>query len=306
MLYYICSSVTEVCMEKSLKKQVGKNKVFYLLFLPIAIYLILFSYYPFFTGLALSFQENKLIGKKGFVGFENYVSVLKDPNFVVAIKNSLIIGLWDFFLYFVLSLVFALMLNEVRLKKVRQGIQTLAYVPYLFSWSVIGGIWALLFDVRGVVNQCLGWFGASPVFFLASPQFARPLIIGMGIWRSIGYYALLYMVAISSIDTEIFEAARIDGAGRFSQIVHVILPQLVPTMKTIIVLLAMGILTHFDEIYVMVNPANRNQISSLLLYVYETGILSFKSGTASAGATLVMIGTLVVTQVFRSATKFDT
>jgi putative aldouronate transport system permease protein len=293
-------------MEKSLKKQVGKNKVFYLLFLPIAIYLILFSYYPFFTGLALSFQENKLIGKKGFVGFENYVSVLKDPNFVVAIKNSLIIGLWDFFLYFVLSLVFALMLNEVRLKKVRQGIQTLAYVPYLFSWSVIGGIWALLFDVRGVVNQCLGWFGASPVFFLASPQFARPLIIGMGIWRSIGYYALLYMVAISSIDTEIFEAARIDGAGRFGQIIHVILPQLVPTMKTIIVLLAMGILTHFDEIYVMVNPANRNQISSLLLYVYETGILSFKTGTASAGATLVMIGTLFVTQVFRSVTKFDT
>jgi putative aldouronate transport system permease protein len=296
----------EVCMEKSLKKQVGKNKVFYLLFLPIAIYLILFSYYPFFTGLALSFQENKLIGKKGFVGFENYVSVLKDPNFIVAIKNSLVIGLWDFFLYFVLSLVFALMLNEVRLKKVRQGIQTLAYVPYLFSWAVIGGIWALLFDVRGVVNHCLGWFGISPVFFLASPQFARPLIIGMGIWRSVGYYALLYMVAITSIDSEIFEAARIDGAGRFSQIVHVILPQLVPTMKTIIVLLAMGILTHFDEIYVMVNPANRNQISSLLLYVYETGILSFKSGTASAGATLVMIGTLVVTQVFRSATKFDT
>ena len=120
-----------------------------------------------------------------------------------------------------------------------------------------------------------------------------------------GYFALLFTVSIMSIDQQLFEAARIDGASRMEQIRRIILPGLIPTMKTIIVLLSIGVLTHFDEIYVMVNPANRRLISTLLLYVYETGILNFKTGTASAGAMLVMIGTLVVTISMRRVIGYD-
>lgn len=120
-----------------------------------------------------------------------------------------------------------------------------------------------------------------------------------------GYFALLFTVAIMTIDQQLFEAARIDGAGRFTQITHIIIPSLTGTMKTIVVLLSIGVLTHFDEIYVMVNPANRRMISTLLLYVYETGILNFKTGTASAGATLVMIGTVAITGLIRKFTGYD-
>jgi len=196
-------------------------------------------------------------------------------------------------------------LNEVFSALLRKTTQTIAYLPYLFSWSVIGGVWALVFDLHGMANLVLGFFEIEPVFFLAEPALARPLVIGMGVWRSVGYFSLLYAVAIVAIGPSLFEAARIDGAGRLKQIRKIILPALRGTMKTIAVFLAIGVLTHFDEIYVMVNPANRQRIRTLLLYVYETGILNFKTGTASAGAALVMAGTLIITAATRRLIKYD-
>lgn len=286
-------------------RKMRKHRALYLLFIPIALYLIVFTYYPFIRGLVMSFQENRLIGHRPFTGFSNYATVVADSNFISSITNSLIIGLADMVLYFVLALALALMLNEILSATVRKTVQTIAYIPYLFSWSVIGGVWALIFDIRGLANTILGFLGQSPIFFLAETSLARPLIIGMGVWRSVGYFALLFSVAIVNIDPTLFEAAKIDGAGRLRQIQKIILPSLGGTMKTIIVLLSIGVLTHFDEIYVMVNPANRRFISTLLLYVYETGILNFRMGTASAGAALVMAGTLLIATVMRRLTKYD-
>ncbi len=292
-------------MDKKLLGRMKKYKFLYFLFLPIAVYFAVFAYYPFIKGILLSFQENRLIGNRPFVGTSNYEAVLSDPDFLQSVKNSLIIGLTDMVLYFVLSLLLALILNEVFSALLRKTTQTIAYLPYLFSWSVIGGVWALVFDLRGMANLVLGFFEIEPVFFLAEPALARPLVIGMGVWRSVGYFSLLYAVAIVAIGPSLFEAARIDGAGRLKQIRKIILPALRGTMKTIAVFLAIGVLTHFDEIYVMVNPANRQRIRTLLLYVYETGILNFKTGTASAGAALVMAGTLIITAATRRLIKYD-
>jgi putative aldouronate transport system permease protein len=292
-------------MDKKLLGRMKKYKFLYFLFLPIAVYFAVFAYYPFIKGILLSFQENRLIGNRPFVGTSNYEAVLSDPDFLQSVKNSLIIGLTDMVLYFVLSLLLALILNEVFSALLRKTTQTIAYLPYLFSWSVIGGVWALVFDLHGMANLVLGFFEIEPVFFLAEPALARPLVIGMGVWRSVGYFSLLYAVAIVAIGPSLFEAARIDGAGRLKQIRKIILPALRGTMKTIAVFLAIGVLTHFDEIYVMVNPANRQRIRTLLLYVYETGILNFKTGTASAGAALVMAGTLIITAATRRLIKYD-
>ena len=292
-------------MQTGMWKKLKKYKTFYALFIPIALYFLVFTYYPFFKGLVMSFQENRLIGKRPFAGLENYSLVLQDPDFLASIKNSLIIGLWDMILYFTLSLLFAIILNELLNKTIKKTVQTIAYIPYLFSWAVIGGVWVLIFDIQGLANQALALFNVDPIFFLALPNLARPLIIAMGVWRSIGYFALLYTVAIINIDTQLYEAARIDGASRMMQIRKIIIPSLAPTMKTILILLSIGVLTHFDEIFIMVNPANRRQIGTLLLYVFETGIINFKTGTASAGATLVMAGTLVFTAIIRILIKYD-
>ncbi len=292
-------------MQGSLWKKLKKYKTFYILFIPIALYFLIFTYFPFFKGLVMSFQENRLIGNRPFAGVENYSLVIQDPDFIASIKNSLVIGIWDMVLYFVLSLLFALILNELLNKTIKKTVQTIAYLPYLFSWAVIGGVWALIFDIQGLANQFLSLFNVNPIFFLAQPYLARPLIIAMGVWRSMGYFALLYTVAIINIDSQLYEAARIDGASRMVQIRKIILPSLAPTMKTILVLLSIGVLTHFDEIFMMVNPANRRQIGTLLLYVFETGILNFKTGTASAGATMVMVGTLIFTAIIRKLIKYD-
>ena len=255
----------------------------YLMFLPIAVYFLLFSYWPLIRGVIMSFQANRLMRPRPFVGLANYLDVLADPDFIGAIVNSLIIGAADMALYFGLSLLLALGINEVRIKAVRSTVQTIAYLPYLFSWSVIAGVWILVFDDQGMVNVLLRALGAKPVFFLAEPALARPLIIGMGVWRSIGYFALLYTVAIIGIDPALYESAEIDGAGRMRQIRSITIPSLADTMKVIAVLLAMGVLTHFDEMYVMQNSANKEQIRTLLLYVFEKGILKFKTGLATAG-----------------------
>ena len=292
-------------MRGSLQKKLKRYKTFYILFIPIALYFFIFTYYPFFKGLIMSFQENRLIGKRPFAGVVNYSLVIQDPDFLASIKNSLIIGIWDMVLYFGLSLLFAIILNELLNKTIKKTVQTIAYLPYLFSWAVIGGVWALIFDIQGLANQFLSLFNVDPIFFLAQPNLARPLIIAMGVWRSMGYFALLYTVAIINIDSQLYEAARIDGASRMVQIRRIILPSLAPTMKTILVLLSIGVLTHFDEIFIMVNPANRRQIGTLLLYVFETGIINFKTGTASAGATMVMAGTLIFTAIIRKLIKYD-
>ncbi len=279
--------------------------VFHLLFIPVALYLLVFAYYPFLKGLVLSFQENRLFGHRAFVWLDNYRVVITDPDFLHSVVNSLVIGLTDMVLYFILSLALALMLNEVRHAGARRFVQTMAYIPYLLSWAVIGGIWAIVFDIRGLANVVLGLFGRDPVFFLAETSLARALIVGMGVWRSVGYFALIFYVAISGIDHTLFEAARIDGASRLVQIWRIILPSIRGTMTTVVILLSIGVLTHFDEIYVMANPANKRMIGTLLLYVYENGIVNFRMGTASAGAVLVMMGTILISALVRRLSGYD-
>jgi len=282
-----------------------RHRSLYLMFLPVALYFLLFSYYPFFKGILMSFQANRLIGPRPFVGLANYREVIADPDFIRSIFNSLVIGLADMGLYFILSLFLALCLAELTKRSVRRTVQTVSYLPYLFSWSVIAGIWVLVFDQRGIVNTIVGLFGAEPTFFLAEPGMARPLIIGMGAWRSIGYFAVLFVVAINDIDPTLYEAARIDGASRLRQIASVTIPSLRPTMNVVIVLLAMGVLTHFDEMFVMQNAANKTRIGTLLLYIFDMGITKFKAGFATAGATLVMAGTLLLVSLVRKAVKYD-
>jgi len=277
----------------------------YLMFLPVAVYFLLFSYWPLIRGVIMSFQANRLIPPRPFVGLANYADALADPDFLQVIANSLIIGIVDAALYFALSLLLALAINESRIRAFRNSVQTIAYLPYLFSWSVIAGVWILVFDDQGMVNALFNALGAKSVFFLAEPALARPLIIGMGVWRSIGYFALLYTEAIVGIDPSLYESAEIDGAGRMRQIRSITIPSLADTMKVIAVLLAMGVLTHFDEMYVMQNAANKQQIKSLLLYVFEKGILQFKTGLATAGAVLVMVGSLVLVAVMRKAIRYD-
>jgi putative aldouronate transport system permease protein len=290
---------------KKTLRQIKKYKAIYIMMLPVLLYFIVFSYYPLLLGIIQSFQKNKMIGAPEFIGMANYKEVLRDYQFNQAFKNSLIIGIGTQVFAFALSILLAIGLNEIKNKFSKASIQTITYLPNLFSWTVVGGMWIFVLSSNGLVNNILSAVGHEPIQFLADTKYSQAIMILTGTWKSLGYYAVLFLASIVSIDPSIYEAAQIDGASRVKQIIKIIIPQLVPTMKVVIVLGTMGLLRNFDQVFVMGKPIIMDKVRTLLLYIYTEGITQFKVGKATAGATVVLIATLVISFVVRKLVKYD-
>jgi len=276
--------------------------------LPIAIYFILFSYYPLALGFINSFQDVKILGGATFCGLSNYIEVLSNPQYSQAFINSLIVGIGTFLLQFVWGLGIALLLNEVRSKVLKSVVQSVTYIPYLLSWSVVGGLWMILFSPSGMVNGFLDVIASGdfqPIVFMSEPKFARAIMIFTGAWKGAGYYAVLFLAAVVGIDPTIYESASIDGASRLQQIFQITIPNLVPTMKVVTVLGAMGVLRNFDQIFIMGTASILDKVRNLLYLIYTQGITQFKIGSATAAATLVLIGTMVISAIVRKAIRYD-
>lgn len=289
-------------------KKLKKNRFVYLMLLPIAAYFIVFSYYPLGLGLVNSVQDVKILGNATFCGLDNYISVLKNPQYSQAFLNALIVGVGTFALQFVWGLAIALLLNEVRSKVLKSVVQSVTYIPYLLSWSVVGGLWMMLFAPTGMVNgflQMIGGADFQPIVFMSEPKFARAIMIFTGAWKGAGYYAVLFLAAIVGIDPSIYESASIDGASRLRQIFQITVPNIVPTMKVVTVLGAMGVLRNFDQIFIMGTSSILDKVRNLLYLIYTQGITQFKVGPATAGATLVLIGTLIISAVVRKVIRYD-
>lgn len=295
-------------MNGQLKKRILRYKEIYLLLIPVLIYFLVFSYYPLVLGILKSFQKVKLLGGSQFVGLANYWEIFKDSQYHRAFVNSLLVGFGAFVLQFLWGLVIAVLLNEIRNKICKSFFQTVTYIPYLLSWSVVGGLWITILSPSGMVNGLLRLFeqGAfSPVVFMSEEAFARFIMIFTGAWKGAGYFAALFMAAIVGIDTALYESARIDGATRIQQIRYIMIPIITPTMKVVAVLSIMGILRNFDQIFVMNNASISDKVKNLLVLIYEQGILQFNVGTATAAATIVLIATLGITAIAKKLLKYD-
>ncbi|MFK7697678.1 ABC transporter permease subunit [Paenibacillus sp. HJGM_3] len=288
-------------------KAVWKYKTLYVMMLPIIGYFLLFSYYPLVRGFVISFQNFRLIGNRPFVGFENYKTVLQDPAFWDAFQNTLWIGCGSLLIGFVMPIVLALSLNEVLSTWFKKVTQMIVYVPHLFSWVVVGGMWILLLSPdTGIVNQILQALGADkPVSFLSNSAYARWVMIFTSVWKEMGFTCILYLASIVSINPSLFEAARIDGASRWQLVRFITLPSLVSTMKVVIMLQVLGILRMFDQIFVMRNGAIANKVDVIMMYSYQKGILQFKIGLATASGFLVIAATLIVTLITRVLIRYD-
>lgn len=286
-------------------KQIKKYKAIYIMMLPVILYFIVFSYYPLVLGIVQSFQENKLVGNSEFIGFANYTEVLGDYQFREAFTNSLVMGVGTLVVTFALALLLALSINEIKHKHAKSTMQTVTYLPYLFSWTVVGGMWIFILSTNGLLNGILSAMGFDTVQFMCEPKYSQMIMILTATWKTIGYYAILLLASIVSINPSVFEAAQIDGASRLKQIKSIIIPHVIPTMKVIIVLGTMGMLRNFDQVFVMGNPTIMNKVRTLLLYIYTEGITQFKVGKATAAATIVLISTFIITAIVRKAIKYD-
>lgn len=295
-------------IDKKTLIKIRKYKSIYLMFIPIAIYFIVFSYYPLILGIISSFRESILIDTPKFVGIENYKNVLSNPLYSEAFVNTIIVNFLTFVVQFVFSLFIALSLNEVKNKMIRSSIQTVTYIPNLLSWAIVGGMWIRILSPTGMLNNILKLIygnNFNPIVFMAEPRFARTIMVLTGAWKGAGYFAVLLLTAIVSIDQSIYESASIDGATRFKQIVYITVPNLVPTMKVITVLGSMNFLRNFDQIFIMGNANIYSKVRNLLYLIYTEGIVNFKIGIATAAATMVLIATFIISTIVRRLTRYD-
>lgn len=295
-------------MKKNRKQKILRYREIYMLLIPVIVYFLVFSYYPLVLGIFKSFQKVKLLGKSEFAGLANYAEIFCDSQYQNAFWNSLLVGGGTFILQFAWGLLIAVLLNETRNKIKRSFFQTVTYIPYLLSWSVVGGLWISLLSPTGMVNGILKMLRGNdfiPIVFMSEEAYGRAIMIFTGAWKGSGYFAALFMAAIVGIDKSLYESARIDGAARIQQIRYIMLPIISPTMRVIAVLSVMGILRNFDQIFIMNNASISNKVQNLLVLIYEQGIIQFNVGTAAAAATIVLIVTLVITTFVKKLLKYE-
>lgn len=279
----------------------------YVMMVPVVAYFLVFAYYPLVKGLQTSFQDYKLMGDRPYVGFTNYNAVLHDSTFWDAMVNTLVIGGGILFFSFIAPLILALSLNEVLRAWYKKLTQMILYVPHLLSWVVIGGIWIFLLSPdNGLVNMLLvHFFHISPINFLSDPTLARWIVILLTAWKEMGYTCILFLAAIVSINPSLYEAARMDGASRWNQLIYVTIPQLGNTMKVVFLLNTLGVLRIFDQVFILRNPTVASKLDVLMMYTFQKGILEIKLGPAAAASFFILIITLALTLVVRRMTRFD-
>lgn len=246
--------------------------------LPLA-YFILFKWMPV-LGNVLAFRRYRpLTGPYGvsWVGFRYFEQFLTQPQFWNAFRNTLILAALNLSVNFPLPILFALLLNEIRASRFRSLVQTVSFMPRFISTMVIVSILTqLLSPSGGLVNRLLrDWFGAPPVYYMNEPEYFRPLYILTDAWQYTGWSAIVYLAAIAGIPDDLYEAARIDGANRFQQVLHVTIPSILPTIMVMLILKIGNLLSlGFEKVLLMYTPANSSVSDIIDTYVYRVGLQS--------------------------------
>jgi putative aldouronate transport system permease protein len=241
------------------------------------VYLILFDYIPMY-GAQIAFREfNPFRGIWGseWVGFLHFKNFFQSVFFWRLFRNTLVISLTQLVFTFPLPIIVALMLNEVRNRYVKQGIQTVIYLPHFISVVVVVGlIFAVLSPHSGIVNRLIQWTGRSPVYFFNEPVYFPFILAFADVWQGTGWGTIVYLAAISAIDPTQYEAAVIDGANRFKQVIHITIPAIMPTIITLLILRIGGLFSvGFQRILLLYNPTIYETADIIQTFVYRRGIL---------------------------------
>jgi putative aldouronate transport system permease protein len=283
-----------------LKKDIVRDKWLYLfLLVPIAFYII-FKYGPMF-GIIIAFKDYKIglgmIDSK-WVGFDNFIRLFKNPDFYKILKNTLLLNVYGVVFGFPVPIILAVLLNEVRSSRFKRISQSVLYLPHFISWVVLAGIFIqMLSPSTGVVNIILSRLGITPVYFMASKFWWPIMFIISGIWQGAGWGSIIYLAAISNIDQELYEAARIDGASKLRQIWHITLPGIKGTIA-IMLILRMGSMMDvgFEHIFNLQNRAVYDVADVISTYVYRAGIEGTQySFTTAIGLFQSVISLILVT-----------
>lgn len=270
--------------QNSFAKRFGRQKyIFAMLIIGLAWYII-FKYSPLWF-VSNAFTNFGTVANPRFVGFDNFRRLFGSPLFTRAFFNTLILSALNLIFYFPIPIIIALSLNELSNKFFQRSAQFIVYAPYFLSWVVVGGLFNLMLSPSdGIVNQALVAVGVidEPIFFMASSDWFRAVLIGTEIWKNAGYGAVIYIAAIASVDRELYHAAAVDGAGRWAQMFHVTLPGIRGTIATVLFLTVARILQMFEQILVMSNAAVMNVADVLRTFSFNEGLMRGNIGYATS------------------------
>lgn len=291
-----------------LKKRLWRNKYLYVMLIPGVLFFVLFKYFPMY-GLIISFQDYKpYLGISGseWVGMENFTRLFSEPDFLNILGNTLILFGMNIVFYFPVPIILALMLNELRGSFFKRFFQTLVYLPHFMSWVIVVSITYVMATMDGgIINELLGYFGFEPINFLLDPGWFRPMYILQIIWREAGWGTIIYLASIAAIDPGLYEAARMDGAGRLRQIWHITLPAIRSVIITLLILKIGSVLDlGFEHVYLMLNSMNREVAEIIDTYVYTAGVRQGQFSYSTAiGFFKSIIGLIMVMSVNKLSKK---
>ena len=272
------------------------------------IFIVIFSIIPMF-GIVMAFQNfvpaKGIFGSK-FVGLAQFQRLFMLPDFRQILENTLIIALSKIIIGTLLAIVFAVLLNECRNVRYKRFIQTAVYLPHFLSWVILAVMFSNIFSYTGIINQLITALGGEPVMFMISNTWFRPIVIGTDVWKEFGYNAVIYVAAMTSIDPSLYEAADIDGAGRWKKIMHITLPGILPTIILMGTLSIGNVLNAgFDQVFNMYSPLVYRTGDIIDTYVYREGLVNIQYSFATAvGLFKSIISFALLTTAYKLADKF--
>ncbi|MDR4984706.1 ABC transporter permease [Bacillus cereus] len=293
----------------SIGKRLWKERYLYLLLLPGILYFIIYRYIPM-AGNIIAFQDFSAF--QGFfhsewVGFKHFKTIFEDQEVIRVLWNTLLLSFLQILFVFPVSIILAIMLNEVRSSLYKRVIQSIVYLPHFLSWVVVIGIVTILLKSDGIVNRILGSvFGMDSVAFLQDPNWFMPMVVLEVIWKESGWGTIIFLAALSGINPSLYEAAVVDGANRWQQIWYITLPALKSTIIILLILRLGSVLdVGFEQIYLMLTPFTMEVGNVLDTFVYFKGIQNSDFSFATAvGLFKSVIGLILIVAANRLAKRF--
>ena len=287
----------------------NRNGALHMMILPAVVLLIIFNYIPLF-GLVIAFQKYNLfrgVLHSEWIGLDNFRFILEFPDIYQVIWNTFYIAIMKIIAGLIVPIIFALLLNEVKNAFFKRSIQTVVYFPHFLSWVLLGGILIdILSPSSGLVNQFLSVFGIKPVFFLGDDTVFPYVLVATDTWKDFGFGTIIYLAALTNIDQTQYEAAVIDGAGRWKQTLYVTLPGMMPVIILMMTLSLGNVLNAgFDQIFNLYSPIVYKTGDIIDTLVYRTGLIDRQYGPAAAiGFFKSIISFVLIVASYKLADKY--
>ncbi|GIP25012.1 ABC transporter permease [Paenibacillus sp. J23TS9] len=294
--------------QRTLLRRLLNQKYLQVMALLGVAWIIIFSYIPMY-GVIIAFKQYVIthsISDAPWVGLENFKAFLDDDELPKVIWNTLGMSFFKLLIGFPLPILFALFLNELRSLRLKKAVQTISYLPHFLSWVILGGILATWLADVGIINHILMGLHIikEPISYLAEPSYFWSIIITSDIWKELGWSAIIYLAAIAGVSPDLYEAATIDGAGRFQKMWYVTLPGIKGTVSILFILAISGVLnSNFDQILVLRNSLNESASNVIDIYVYQTGLVNSRYSYSAAVGLIKSLIALVLLLIANSVSK---